>query len=681
VAVNTVTTWPLGVERRHAGVPVAVAATALAAYVLCVVVAALEPRSGVSASDDIWFAGWLVCALAGAVLARASRGRRYGWFLLGIGVGAEVSGILGLVLRLSASSSWPAPVVVTLSLVKSLVEIPPQTLLMTLGLLIFPSGRLWSTGAVWRWTSRAAIGSTTALMVIALLSPGALDDTRLSNPLGVNALRPLVGPLELASFVVLAGCLAVGVSALVGRWRRGDVIDRRAVAVVICAASWVLVIVLVGIVLTVLHRSTPALLGACLVAATVAALPVAALTTTVRRTMFDVELALNRNLTYLALTLIVIGAYALTVTLLGRLFEHRSEFGVSLVVTGLIAVLFGPLKLWVQQGVEYVLLGRRAMPYRALATLGRRLDASLSPTAALDAAVRTVAETFRLPYAVLTIEVDGEPVAVASHGEPTALRYDYPLLSRGEQRGSLQLAPRTTFEKLTPSDERLLADFIAQILGAVEAVHLTEQLRRSRTSVVLANEDERRRIRRELHDGIGPVLASTALAVQRVERQLDSSDPRRALLAQTRADVQHAVDDIRRVVHGLRPAALDELGLAAALAQRAHALTDRVDFRVSTSEGLDKLPAAVEVVAYRVTTEAMTNVVRHAGAMSCSVEVLVEDDELVLRIRDDGTGTDLSAPAGVGLSSMRERVAELGGRFLVESTSIGTEVQAWLPLS
>ena len=183
--------------------------------------------------------------------------------------------------------------------------------------------------------------------------------------------------------------------------------------------------------------------------------------------------------------------------------------------------------------------------------------------------MQTVAETFRLPHARLTIDVDDEPVTVATYGEAALLQLEYPILNRGRHRGTLHLAPRSTYEKLTAADERLLRDFIAQIAGAVEAVHLTEQLRHSRTAVVMASEEERRRIRRELHDGIGPVLASTALAVERVERQLDPADPRRAVLFESRLDVQHAITDIRRMVHGLRPSALDELGLAAAIiAQR-----------------------------------------------------------------------------------------------------------------
>jgi signal transduction histidine kinase len=679
-ALESATPWA-GLNRRdgHTAAPVVTAAVAVVVFVVAVGVSVANPRSGIGAGEYVLYSGWLLCALCGAVLARSPRGRRYGWFLIAVALSAEADGLLGLILHLARTSVWPTAALATVGLAKAILDIAPLTILFTLGLLLFPTGRLSNDARRWRWISGANIIATATLALEQLLMPGTIEDTKLRNPIGIRSLHPVLAPVGVAGFGVLLGCLIAGICAVGLRRRIGNPLERRAVGVLVCAASWVLVVVLLGVVLTVLHRSTPDVVGSSLVAISIAALPAAAVTTTVRRSMFDVELALNRNLTYLALTVIVIGGYALTVTLLGRLFEHRSEFGISLVITGLIAVLFGPLKLAVQQGVEHVLLGRRATPYRALTTLGRRLDGGLSPADALTAAVQTVAETFRLPHAVLTIDVDGEPVTVATYGQPVALPLQYPLLHRGQRRGTLHLAPRSTYEKLTGTDERLLADFITQIAGAVEAVHLTEQLRHSRTAVVMASEEERRRIRRELHDGIGPVLASTALAVQRVERQLDAADPRRASLTETRVDVQHAIDDIRRVVHGLRPAALDELGLAAAITQRAQALCDHVQFEVRIDDSLTGLPAAVEVVAYRVSTEAMTNVVRHAAATNCVLDLCRQDAHLVVRIRDNGHGLHPDRIEGIGLNSMRERLAEIGGRLTITSDERGTELIACLP--
>jgi signal transduction histidine kinase len=660
--------------------PVVAAGLAFLTYVVSVAVSVANPRPGIGASEYAIFAGWMVCAVCGGVLARSMRGARYGWLLLVTALAAETGGVFGLVLHLVNDSDVPRAVPAWLSLMKSLLELAPLVVLVTLGLLLFPTGRLRSGTRAWRLIRVASIAATALLGAATLVTPGTLDDTHIANPLGLSGLRATIPVVEVAASLVLLGCLVAAVVSLVLRWRRGDPTERRAVGYLACAASWVLMVVVLGVVLALLHRSTPDLVGSALVGVTIAAIPAAAATTTVRRKMFDVDLVLNRNLTYLTLTVIVIGSYALTVTLLGRLFEHRSEFGISLVVTGLIAVVLGPLKLGVQQAVEYVLLGRRATPYRALATLGRRLDSSLSPSDALTVAVQTVAETFRLPGAMLTIDVDEEPVTVACYGQAAALRFEYPILNRGQRRGTLHVAPRTTFERLTAADERLLADFIAQIGGAVEAVHLTEQLRHSRTAVVMANEEERRRIRRELHDGIGPVLASTALAVGRVEGQLDRADPRRAALTESRLDVQQAIDDIRRVVHGLRPSALDELGLSAAITQRAQALSDQVQFEVHASSDLTGLPAAVEVVVYRVTSEAMTNVVRHAGATRCRVDLQVFDSGMTVHIEDDGRGLSPDRVQGMGISSMRERVAEIGGTLSITSDEAGTVLRVHLPL-
>jgi signal transduction histidine kinase len=389
---------------------------------------------------------------------------------------------------------------------------------------------------------------------------------------------------------------------------------------------------------------------------------------------------LNRNLTYLLLTVLVVVGYAGTVTVLGRVLDDRSTFGLSLLVTGVIAVAFGPLKLSIQRAVETVLLGRRSSPYAALASLGRSIDASLTPDAALDGVVRTVAETFRLPYVELRVDVGDESRLVAAAGRPGATTLEVPLLQHGEPRGSLRLAPRSPNERLTARDERLLSEFATHIAGAVEAVRLTEQLRTSRAALVRASEEERRRLRSELHDGIGPVLASTVLAVQRVERHLDPDDARRTALAESRQDVQAAIGDIRRLVHGLGPASLAELGLAGALRQRAAALSDAVSVEVAVDDGVAGLPAATEVAAYRMATEAMTNAVRHSGARTCRVTIAPDAGGLTVRIDDDGTGIAADAQAGIGLASMRERAAELGGRLDVRSSAVGTRISAWLPI-
>jgi signal transduction histidine kinase len=208
---------------------------------------------------------------------------------------------------------------------------------------------------------------------------------------------------------------------------------------------------------------------------------------------------------------------------------------------------------------------------------------------------------------------------------------------------------------------------------------------RSRGRIVAAREEERRRLRRDLHDGLGPTLAAIGLKLDLARERAESDSAALApLLDEIRTDVRSVISDVRRLARELRPPTLDSLGLAGAIGQQAAALGggSGPPIVVEVDGPLPVLPAAVEVVAYRIATEAMANVVRHAGASSCVVRLAVDRDGLVVEVSDDGSGIDPSAPSGVGLRSIDERAAEVGGEVdLVARPGGGTIVRARLPLS
>ena len=222
-----------------------------------------------------------------------------------------------------------------------------------------------------------------------------------------------------------------------------------------------------------------------------------------------------------------------------------------------------------------------------------------------------------------------------------------------------------------------------------EAVRLSADLQRSRERLVEAREEERRRLRRDLHDGLGPQLSSQALTVDAV-RALMRRDPDAAerLLLELKADAQDAVADIRRLVYGLRPPALDDLGLLGALRESAAQYSTKgLNVSVQAPEDLPPLSAAVEVAAYRIAQEALTNVAHHAGARACTILLAMEEaGVLCVEVRDDGLGIpgareNSSVGTRVGLTSMGERAGELGGSLVVEALSEGgTRVLARLPL-
>ena len=233
-------------------------------------------------------------------------------------------------------------------------------------------------------------------------------------------------------------------------------------------------------------------------------------------------------------------------------------------------------------------------------------------------------------------------------------------------------------------DRDVLADVVPHVTLAVGLVRLTGDLRRSRLAVVTAQEEERRRLRRDLHDGVGPTLTGVSLALHTVVRRMHRADADSydvSLLAQLADEVDRTVDDVKRIVRDLRPTALDDQGLAAALAEFARTFDGVIDIDLDLPVAEPELPAAVEIAVYRIATEALTNVVRHAGARSCCLCLAVAE-RVELDVRDDGIGIASARPPGVGLATMRERAGQLGGTLSITGVEPhGTRVHASLPVA
>ena len=288
-------------------------------------------------------------------------------------------------------------------------------------------------------------------------------------------------------------------------------------------------------------------------------------------------------------------------------------------------------------------------------------------------------EALRLPY--LSIERDGR--TGASDGVRSGLLVTESLIYGGEAVGTLVVGLREGERRLAEADRRVLRLLAAPLAVAVHAVTVSEELQRSRELIVEAREEERRHLRRELHDGLGPTLTGIAFAADAAANQV--SDPQRTteLLTALRRDTRAALADVRRVVDDLRPPALDELGLLGALRERADQLSWRSDggairVRVDAPEQVPALPAAVEVAAYRIATEALTNIARHSGADAAVLRLRCEGP-LEICVTDDGPPLGDWLP-GVGLRAMRDRAVELGGSFSAGPTAAGGVVRASLPV-
>jgi len=582
-----------------------------------------------------------------------------------------------------AAALWQGPVLV----LRALEMVCALTLLY-----VFPDGRF-----VPSWTRPLAV-AWAGLTLAWLLLPELPFNT---------IYGPTWRATPVASLLVGVGWFSTGVVALTLRYLHvADPVQRRQTwwvaagliaAVLGGMAYYTLQVLEFGLGLHLLQDAywvaRPALqaLGMAL-------LPLCLAVAILRYRLFDLEIIVNRALVHGTLTLFVIGAYIGVVTALSALFHADASLLFSLIATGLVAVLFQPLRLRLQRGVDRLIYGARHEPYSVLADLGRRLEGAIAPERVLTTIVEAVASTLRLPYAAIA---QARPEAEAAEAgailaayrpppgdtprpAPSAPRH-FPMVYRGQTVGHLLAAPRSGEAGFRADEERLLSDLARQAAGALHALQLTLDLQRSRERLVAAREEERRRIRRDLHDGMGPTLASVAQRLG-LATALLPEDPERSarLLVELEGQVRAALGEIRRLVYALRPPALDQYGLVEAVrleVARAAGPTLRVELHAP--EALPALPAAVETALYRIALEAVTNVVHHAGARSCVVRLARAPSRpwLCLTVEDDGCGIAPAVAAGVGLRSMQERAEEIGGWLEVTSRpGGGTCIQAEVPL-
>ncbi len=349
-----------------------------------------------------------------------------------------------------------------------------------------------------------------------------------------------------------------------------------------------------------------------------------------------------------------------------------------------IALTVWPVGRWLHQRISELIYGQYDNPYALLAQLNQHLDGINTPAALLPTVAATLAATLNLPYVAIETTLEtAEPVAVYGTPPPHAEIISIPLAYRGTTLGALRVSARSPHWSLSAADTRLLADLARQVGITLRAAHLTEALHYSREQLVLAQEEERRRIRRDLHDGLGPILAALAMQADTAQVLIES-DPQaaRELMATVTEQAKEVVAEVRQLVYALRPPALDELGLLGALEQlvRQHR-TAGLQIELIASAVAPCLAAAVEVAIYRIAAEALTNVVRHAHATHCSI-ALTLDDAVSLTVEDNGVGMGEQIVPGIGLRSMRERASEVSGEMTIASrTNGGTRIVTSFPQS
>lgn len=606
---------------------------------------------------------------AGAVLIDRRPDLPFGWLLAGVavalGIGATGSigalhawqgGDTGLVVRVGAATT-------------SLMFLPVAV--QGLVNVRFPSGQ--PTSLAWRYLDRAigagtavgVLGGVIAAAAVAAHAPSDPNDVFFGDgPPGSTAARIGTALQVLVPVVILLGLVA-GIGVVI-RYRRAVGIERqqlkwRATGVVLSLALFPFAVAEV----------TPGWLDVVdpLFFVVTLAIPV------LRYRLWAIDTLMRRSVVYALSTVVLLLAY-LALTALGTtMMSERVGASVAAVA---VAVAFAPLRARVQQLVDHVAYGDRRDPYRTISDLDRRLGEIAAPGQVLPTIVETVGISLRLPYVGIERR-DGSPLA--AHGQRSDHIQRWGLVHEGKDQGFLVASPRRGEAAFDDRDRDLLSDVARHAGVAVHAEVLTADLIASRQRLVTTREEERRRLRRDLHDGLGPTLTGIGLNLDAARSQL-SADPETAgqLIREAKEATSEALADVRRLVYGLRPPALDNLGLVGAIEQTTGKLASNGCRVRLDATNLPDMPAAIEVAAYRTVVEAVTNAIRHGHAHNCVVRLHAESGVLEIDVDDDGISTGAWDP-GVGLLSMHELAAELDGA--VEAGPIdggGSRVSARYPI-
>jgi two-component system NarL family sensor kinase len=535
-------------------------------------------------------------------------------------------------------------------------------------LLRLPTGQPLS--GRWLRYERGVLAHTGLVILLFAFAPRlpGTDPDYPANPWGIAALGP-IAPLSLVLYALLAVHLVVALASLGVRFRRGDPTERQQLRWIASGAGALITSVLIPTLF-----GAPTGLMALGIVAFVGTVTVAAL----RFRLWELGLVLRRTLVYLLLTGFLVAGYVGLV--LGLRSLLTAPLVPELLVTAVVAVVALPLREVLQRALDRMLFGERRDPHVVVRALGRRLEDGAAPV--LPAVVGELTAALRLPAAAIVLP-DG--TVVAAHGTPTGDGARVPLQHHGRVVGELLADRRHPAEALTGLDLRLLADVAGHLGVVVQSAVLEEAVRRSQERLASAREAERDRLRRDLHDEMGPVLGAASLRVKAAQNLLGASPPALpeagTVLQAVVGDLDRAMREVQRLITDLHPEALAG-GLLDALQEHARGWAGNLRLTLSLPELLPPLDATVEAAAYRIAVEGLHNAERHSGGTTVTLAVTECDCQLEVIVADDGRGLRQPPSRGVGLGSMLERARAVGGILRLEPSGAGgLRVHATLPCS
>ena len=643
-----------------------------------------------SNSSVVGLVAILAMSSVGALVAWRRPANRIGWLLLAIAFSAIFLDLPKLYAGVAVYVHPGLPGADWLYWLSQIAWMFLFAQLLVLLPLWFPDGRLLSR----RWSIVIGLAAIPVILVIA----GSLDPSAtapLRNPVEVQAMAGMNNALNGAPFaVLLLGTYALGVSSLVVRYRRGGEQERQQL-------KWLLVGVVLLLAALLMSFFVPALQNAPLIPFAAATLPVAIGIAVLRYRLYDIDLIINRALVYGGLAAVISAVYVLLVVGIGAMIGSNQRFLLSLVATAIIALAFQPLRQRAQQLANRLVYGKRATPYEALSQFSEQLSETYSHEDILERMARILGEGtgaeraevwVRAGHRLVLASVSpkaAEPRAplVMQNGALPNMQRDtvVPVSHAGELLGALAVDKKRG-ETLNTVEQKLVTDLAGQAGLVLKNVGLNqellarlEDLRASRQRLVTAQDEERRRLERDLHDGAQQHLVALKIKLGLAEAAAQPETRVRSLITQLKQDADDALDTMRELARGIYPPLLASDGLEAALRAQIRRITVAVDLQF---DDVARQPREVEGAVYFCCLEALQNVAKYAQATRVSLRVWQEDANLAFRVQDDGKGFDpVTVPQGSGLQNIRDRVEALGGSLEVRSVpDQGTTIQGRVPV-
>jgi signal transduction histidine kinase len=560
-------------------------------------------------------------------------------------------------------------------------------------LLLFPDGRVPTPG--WRPVLWVTTGFVAFALLVFALDPMTYAGRRFENPVGVDALRPVAGFLDGPGYFMLLALAVVCAASLVHRFRRADRKQRQQIEWFGYAVFLLVLYFVVDGLITALDLPRGFWLDTVGSVVAFGSLPAGLGIAILRHRLFDIEVVISRTVLFGILATFITAVYVGIVVGIGSLVGGRGNLFLSILATAVVAVAFQPIRTRARHLANRLVYGKRATPYEVLSTFSEQLGDRDTSEELLPRMARMIGEATGAERAAVWVHVGDEfrpaavwpqdgpaDEAVIARGQempefPPGERV-FPVRHQGELLGALTVATSRR-EPLTESQEKLLEDLAGQAGLVLRNVRLIEELRASRQRLVAAQDEERRRLERNIHDGAQQQLVALAVKI-RLARTLSDRDVEKAqaLLEQLQGEAQEALENLRDLARGIYPPLLADKGLGAALESQARKVTVPV---AVAPNGIGRYPAEVEATVYFCVLEALQNVVKYADASHVNVQLSPEDGSLVFRVTDDGRGFDpATAGRGAGLHNMGDRVEALGGTLEVRSSpGHGTTIIGRLP--